>query len=513
MNPKGVIYVAAFILMGISAAGRSPQRGDSILNLKIERESVTEKSLRDYYTAGAATMHFADKSSFSTAALTADIENFDSPVTVQDGSGHNIYRLSAESYYKLSAISTVWGHAGYYNGKTRDVTLCNVIGYETVAPFVSGDDAGGDLSGQQYDFGGGWGRTYGRWTVGVQADYRAATAHRAIDPRVRNIVSDLNVGIGGARRLGSRYMLGIDCGVRIYHQDTDVDFYNSTTHAITMIFTGLGSIASRFKGVDTQSSTHKLSGFDATIRIVPVTRGNCFYADLSCQMANADLILDGYNNLKFGTTSTLTIKGKLSRLVSIGHFSMFPTLSTIYMQRAATENLFGTSAENYEKIGQRENYHHNRIATLLDIPLSWGLNSRHGLITLDLQAGYNNDKEYLVEPARRIESRYITCGVMLDATKKIGSHWAVGLKPGYDGRFISSSSATWGGLDLSSPEGEMTLHNYSMSTCNLSALHAGINVSRALKTTVISLSVQYGRYDYSNLNKGSRIVTGLSLTF
>lgn len=514
MNLKGIICLALFTLLGTSAASGHPQEGDSILNLKIARESAIGKSQRSYYYSGAATMHFADKSNFSSAALTADIRKFDSPVTVQEGSGHNHYGLTAESYHKLSAVSTVWGHAGYHIGKTRDIALCDVVGYETIAPFVAGDDTGGDLSHQRYDFGGGWGRTYGAWALGIGADYSAAIAHRAIDPRVRNIVSHLNVGFGGARDLGRGYIVGANCGFSIYQQDTDVDFYNSTTHAITMVLTGLGSTANRFKGADTQNTTHKLTGINATLQLVPVSSGgDSFYAAITGDIAGADLILDGYNNLKFGSTKTRTFEGRLSRHVTAGGFSLFPTVTAYYFNRVATENLFGSSAENYEKIGRRENYHHDRYGASLEIPVSRLLRNHQTTITLDFQAGYLHDKEYLTEPARSLESGIVTSSVTLEVTKMLGHHWALGLELGYDGRIVKSTSAAWGGLDLTSPEGEMTLHNYKMSSCDINALHGSLTLSRALRRSAVSLSAGYERYDYRNLNKGQQFVTGLSLSF
>lgn len=516
MNDKGILYLAFFILLGIPAvshAAGNSQKGDSVLNLKIERESPVGKSLRAYYTTSPATMHFADKSSISTARLSADIENFDAPVVVQNGDDHNIYGLEAESYYKLSNVATVWGHAGYHNSKTRNVAFCDVIGYETVAPFVIGDDIGGDLTSQQYDFGGGWGRTFGQWAMGVQGSYTAAIAHRAVDPRVRNIVSDLNVAIGGAHAVGQSYMVGLNCGVKVYHQNTDVDFYNPVTHAITMVYTGLGGTASRFKGADAQASTHRLTGFGATLQLVPTTRSDRFYASVSANFNNAGLILDGYNDLKFGSTSTATIDGRVSRLVTSGTVSFFPTLRGQYVNRTATENLFGSSAGNYEKIGERENYHHNRYMAALNLPVAWRLPAQRTLLTLDLTAAYCNDKEYLVEPARSLETNYITGSVTLDATKKLGNCWAVGLRLGYDGRFIGSTTAQWAGLDLTSPEGEMTLHNYKMSSCDVNAQHARLTVSHSIKTMVVSLSARYSRYDYKDLNKGHRIFTALSLSF
>ena len=182
MNYKGSLYLAIFIILGAAAAYGRPQDGDSILNLKTDRESPLGVSLRRYYMSGASTMHFADNKSISTAGLTVDIDRSDIAVMAQNGSGHNLYGLSAETYYKLSPVSTVCGHAGYHNGKSRDIVFSDVIDYDAVAPFVLCDDTGGDLSRQRYDFGGGWNRIYGSgWSLGVQADYSATVAHRSVD--------------------------------------------------------------------------------------------------------------------------------------------------------------------------------------------------------------------------------------------------------------------------------------------------------------------------------------------
>ena len=143
--------------------------------------------------------------------------------------------------------------------------------------------------------------------------------------------------------------------------------------------------------------------------------------------------------------------------------------------------------------------------------MAWRPHGSRAIITLDLQAGYLHDKEYLVEPTRNLETDYITSSVTLDASKKFGRHWAVSLGLGYEGRTVKSTSATWGALDLTSAIGEMTLHNYNMASCPVNALHGSLTVARTLRTSVVSLSARYERCDYRGLNKGPGSYTGLTL--
>lgn len=508
-------------LIGIFLLGASPAitagealKGDTVLCLRTDRVSPVGGSIRNYYTDGPSTVHFADEASISSAGLTADLEKFDSPIVVQEGTGHNSFGLTAESYYKLSPRTTVWGHAGYHSGTIHDVKFCDVIDYESLAPFVLMDDTGGDLRFQRYDFGGGWNRTYDRWSIGAQASYRAAIAHRWIDPRVRNIVSDLDVSLGAALTVGTHYMLGLDLGVKVYHQDTDVDFYNPASHAITMVYTGLGSIASRFKGADAQSSAHRMTGFNASLRLVPKKKTDSYYAQIDGAVTNADLILNGYNNLNFGTTTTGSFTAKLSRLFHFSHgITMFPTLTGYVMSRVSTENIFGSSADNYVKIGERKNYHHDRYEVLADIPVAMDITHHNTVITVGLKAGYATEKEYLVEPVRRLATGCVIGGIVLDATKSFRNHWSIGAQVGYKGRFVSSTSAEWGGLDLTTPEGMMCQSNYRISSSDISAGEALITLSRAFSSIALSLSAGYTRYDYGGIDDGNNFTAALSVIF
>lgn len=135
------------------------------------------------------------------------------------------------------------------------------------------------------------------------------------------------------------------------------------------------------------------------------------------------------------------------------------------------------------------------------------------MLSADIRLACLSDKEALSDPDRCIATDYLTGGIALEATKRIGRHWALGLSFGHQYRAIMSTSARWGALDLTSPEGAAALSNYEMASCEAEELLTGITASRAVKDMVISLSVRYARLDYKRLTDGNRFAAGLSITF
>ena len=102
---------------------------------------------------------------------------------------------------------------------------------------------------------------------------------------------------------------------------------------------------------------------------------------------------------------------------------------------------------------------------------------------------------------------------MLDATKSFRNHWSIGAQVGYKGRFVSSTSAEWGGLDLTTPEGMMCQSNYRISSSDISAGEALITLSRAFSSIALSLSAGYTRYDYGGIDDGNNFTAALSVIF
>ena len=256
-----------------------------------------------------------------------------------------------------------------------------------------------------------------------------------------------------------------------------------------------------------------MTGFSAALQFVPAEHSNSYYAAVEASTVKADLILRGYRDLNYGSTVTNKVGFSLSRLIVIRcNLSLFPTVSGSLAGRVATENLFGSSDENYVTIGSRKNYHHNRLCVAAGLPASLSLPSRT-TVSVDLKAAYMADEEYLTEPSRKLKTDFMQLSATLGATQRFSGHWTIGANAGINARNILSTSALWGGLDLTSPVGQATLDNYQMASCNASSLSAGLSLSRAIKSVAVTLSVEYSHTDYRRLNVGDHIISYISLVF
>ncbi len=508
------------ILFTTSAlAGNLPacaMSGDVLLNTLADIESPSGKLLRYYPSSGVATMHFRDSVSISGAAIEWDYNCQSQAFLAQTGSGYNMYRIKINSYHKLAQQkSTVWGHAGFTAGNTNDVKFADCIDYNLVAPYVLGDDTGGDLTHQQYVFGGGWSRCYGEWATGISADYRAEIAHRSHDPRIRDIVSDLGISIGCSHSIGERYRAAIDGSLRIYHQDCDIDYYNPANTIMTRLLTGMGSVYSRFDNNQCNSSGHRLTGIGAGISVMPQNDATGLRARIAIVHNSADMELRDFNNITLGTTSTNIICGSMTWFAKWSdRFSFLPTFTGRIFDRTGIENLFGTSSgSSYEKVGSRKSYTHSVTDMSVLLPVEWKPTRKiHSLYT-SLRADYSNNHEQLTDRHRSTEVNRISLALNITGMFRCSSTTMI--TAGIDGIYSKADAKTpqWGDLDFTTGPGKIVKSNYDMACSNSYSTGTYIKAAHAVAGKVMNLTAAYIHKGYSNTEHSDNVTITLSLNF
>lgn len=488
---------------------------NALTSVVTDMRSPIGTMMRRYYSAGPATMPWRDSISVSHVAATFDIDRQSSPVSVQEGNGHNLYRLEADSYYKLSDKTTVWGDASFTAGVIKNVSWAGCIDYSLLAPYMLGDDTGGNLTCQRYIFGGGWARNYRLWTVGVSAEYRAETAHRSRDPRVRDIASDLTITVGVGHTISSNYTLALDASLRVYHQDCDIDYYNPANTIMTRPMTGLGSVYTRFDNNMCNSSGHNLNGYGAALSLVPVHHGDGLSTRVSFISNKASMVLRGFNNITLAETLTRDLDFAASwHFGSQRTVSLFPTLKANLSDRKGTENLFGmSSGSSYEKVGSRSNYIHRIFTASISVPVEWKLDGLKLRLTATPSVAYLSDDEKLLEPSRRLQVDHRLASLLLAAISRPGSNTS--LTAGVEGRIRSASAKTpsWGNLDLTTPLGQSVKSNYDMLSAHTRSISAHAVMSQAISGKILSLRIRYIRAVYHSLGHNDSASLTLSLTF
>ena len=142
----------------------------------------------------------------------------------------------------------VWGDAGYLRGAKRNVVWNASSDYDLVFPYVVADSIGGDLTSEEYTFGGGYGHRSGRYTWALEAGARALHEYRDSDPRIRNVAIDIDAGAGASVRMGN-YRLGLSAALRVYKQsDSQIQYAHSAGEKGVYHLSGLGSHYAGFEG-------------------------------------------------------------------------------------------------------------------------------------------------------------------------------------------------------------------------------------------------------------------------
>ncbi len=204
----------------------------------------------------------------SVSFLQKDNEAF----ATQKGSDVNKFKFRANSFskdttqlYYGKAIYGKWNDGGYKWNTVADVG--------TLQPYIIADTIGGKMYNEKYFFSGGYAKRFSKISLGAFTSYRAMTAYKKKDPRPNNTVSDLNVRLGSAWEMSTKYTLGLDIHFNKYQQDQHIAVYRDGGGAMLYYLRGLGVADERFSTVITDNSSssnkYKQNNYGATLSLFP----------------------------------------------------------------------------------------------------------------------------------------------------------------------------------------------------------------------------------------------------
>lgn len=318
-----------------------------------EADSISIRSTGIY--ANPAARFFEQPHAFSEIKLSGSVSRKRDAYIMQEGKGENGWQAEARSWMALGENSRIWGKAAYRNGVRKSVSWNETSDFSLLYPYIMADSVGGNLHGQCYSFSGGYAGQRKRFTWGIQTGYKAEIESRDIDPRPRNVISDLEINVGGTYRISGNYRLGASAGIRTYHQDNDVDFYSTLGNAFIHTMTGLGNTYVRFTGTRA-SADYKGKGYTATLQFftegIYGWRIHGEYAHLGMTRH-----LKSDDNIPLTEMNDNRLQLSLSYLLPLGNGRIGMGVQTLLADRKGTENLFDSgNGSSYEKIGSRQPY-------------------------------------------------------------------------------------------------------------------------------------------------------------
>lgn len=438
----------------------------------------------------------------------------DEPVVVQEGDGLSAGRIDARSFVRIDSCSAAYGTAGFLAGRRRDVVWNNSADYRRVAPYVLGDSVGGDITVRQYSFSGGYTRRHSRWTWGAYGAYRAAMNHRSRDPRLKIVVSELNISAGATMRVSDSYAIGISGAFGTYSQESDVEFYNPINDIKVYALTGLGTVYSRFSGNSNESAAHSGASFAVSAQLQRL-KDSGITATAMYGSHGMTLRLRDFNNLGLASTHTTVARADVSYIRTAGNIVLSAEMSAEWNRVDGTENLFGSSAGNqYEKISSRRYYRHDTGKAIIDIPVSISAGGRRHSFTLCPGAELFYDSESYVSPCRKLAMHAVAPHASVGYALNGSAKWTLRLRAEGGLTVARATDAELTGLATESSIGRMTVHNFEMLIADrhMAAVDA-LWIHTVTGDMSLSLSMRAVYLDYPGHGDSFALHAGVGLIF
>jgi len=336
--------------------------------------------------------------SFSQLALGIDLQRQSRAFIPEKGDGYTLPYLKVNTYHHLNQRSTVWGEASYMTGRQHNIKWNSTSDYDLLQPYILADTLGGDTRRERYTISGGYATRINRCLLGGEMLVRAEQEYRGHDPRMRGIVTDLTLRIGGGYEF-NRYRLGAAVESEIYKQTNSVAFYREEGVIPEYQMTGLGTEYSRFSG-DKRSIYYDGGAVALLLHASPV--GDCGpYADVTLDEHRYHRKLAEYNSMPLtdlyvdhaGTTIGWK-RDNGSRLAAFAHLD--------YMRRTGNEQVGGTSDARYFPVIACLTMYKNR---LFDSYLSVLYGNRGWNVVI--AAGYQSQNEEYIYPHCEMDASHV----------------------------------------------------------------------------------------------------------
>lgn len=278
--------------------------------------------------------------SWSSADVSFDLRSEDSAFLPQEGDGLRQGSFNASSFLRLDEKSAVEGSVSYQRGVKRNVVWNETSDYELLYPYVMADSVGGNLQKEAYVFSGAYSRRSGGWVWSAAGKYRALHEYRTVDPRPRDITSDLEVALSGGRELPA-VLLTATARYRKYHQQQSVEFLDPKgANTLLLPFTGLGSDFYRFETTGAFAGTRYRGRGGEFALTASSPDGNRWHSGVKYSLLNVVRHLTGQNEAPI--TEILTQRASAFaayKLRESGRFRAGVEVSAFYELRQGRENV------------------------------------------------------------------------------------------------------------------------------------------------------------------------------
>lgn len=440
-----------------------------ILERSARFDAEAGRTVADFYHASPVAMLHYKAHSLSSVALRFDLRREQEAVLQAEGDAATEGSFRAESYLRLDERSVVWADARYVRGNRRNVCWNSTADYLLLYPYVLADSVGGDLSMEEYAFGGGYARRFGRFDLAIRADYRAGQEYRQVDPRPHNVVSDFTLHFGAGWEF-TRYVLAAELTGRLYKQKQSVTFLDPRGANTSELFmTGLGGYFYRYSGMEDRSVDYDGKSYRAAIQLVPL-EGRGWYARLAFEDFSTGRMYRQNNHIPVSSLRTRQVTAAAG--CRAGRWSL--RAGAGYEQRDGTEMIADRNGQG--RIVDEQPMYRNRLwMTDVEATVEW----RHKGTCWFVQPrlGWWQTKAAYVYPVREMALAQF-CGAVRGGVERCGSKWRI--KAAASVGYSVSPEATVSLAGIEEPMEKYLIHTARQMTESAWTPEVSLRAERAL---------------------------------
>lgn len=442
--------------------------------------------------------------SISRIGASFSSESESAAIVTSKGDGCEAWNLDAVTYIHTGS-STLWGNAGYSNGRQKSVRWNETSDPDIVYPYFSADSIGGDLSFERYSLAGGYADSIGRFVLGASISYDAGLYYRNVDPRPRNVTGRLEASVGAAVGAGAAGNIGIALSYMRYKQTNDIDFVSEMGKTKVYHLTGLGNHYQRFAGNGDESSFDgNLFGLSA--QLYPSGPAG-FVAAAKISRFTFKKILTGLNSLPLCRAwhNQVEIEAgyKTDRAALLLSFEAW--------RRHGIENIFGDASSNiYPQIGEIEMYADNGRSVSLTAFREWAP-AQHCRIGVKPAVALRHRSTIYAEPASEQLVENFAGSVELSLRAIASRRWFINARAGWS---IVAPMRSRLLLPETGALADVVASDYRYATSTVNSVGVRAEASRSVNENIsVGLSGSFSASLYKGPVSSTLLDLGINLYF
>lgn len=454
--------------------------GSIVHSQSVDSSKIFKKNVQQYSEERFLTKQYfynpanrSDYSSVSFSELKISYQNENNTVYRQQlGSGSEGFSVSAESYKKTKKNNFLWGNAGYTHINLKNIKWNEDLDYERVAPYILSDSVGGNKKLEVYQFGGGYGRQFSKFSFGIEAHYSAQMAFRNRDPRSKNTTSDLILRAGANYDIYKKLQIGAFGELNSYTQTGSVNFVSTVNKPIIYQMVGYGFsnnfFSSEYASVLFEETGYQIGGH------ISGSQAKDFYIRGSLKRSNNVKGIKPKNASNFLDASDLEndlYDVEAAKFFSFGKHRTGLVASYSSDIRTGYEFGYTNNTEMIQQIYKRAAYKRENYSSTAK--LFYQFTAEDFVMTLVPFVNYNEITDRRIYPFSGQKYDAFTFGMYTTFQKELSDNQVLSFKPWFTYRKVNNAVNA---LDLSLRPSiaDWVLHDYRFLTSNTATYGASV---------------------------------------